>query len=358
MRKKIFVVLLAIGLAKCIAQEKATSPFVFSGYVETYYCYDFNNPSDHNRPVFFYNYKRHNEVNLNLGLIKVSYAKDNIRGNFGIMSGTYSQFNMTGELDLVKNVYEANVGVKISQKSNLWLDAGVLPSHIGFESAIGKDCMTLSRSLSAENTPYFEAGVRLGYASPSEKWYLAVMYLNGWQRMQTVEGNQTPCFGTQVTYKTTSETTLNWSTYIGNDEPDISRRWRYFNDFYGQFKISEKTRVIAGFDIGIQQKSRASNNYDIWYNPTLIFQYKPTPKIQLAARSEYYKDKNGVIVATETPNGFQTFSYSANFDYRIADNALFRIEARSLNSKDNIFTKDNNPAKTNTFITTSLAISF
>jgi hypothetical protein len=39
-----------------------------------------------------------------------------------------------------ENVYEAN-GVKISSKHNLWIDVN-MPSHIGFESAIGKDCAT------------------------------------------------------------------------------------------------------------------------------------------------------------------------------------------------------------------------
>jgi hypothetical protein len=34
-------------------------------------------------------------------------------------------------------VYEANVGGKfLVAKHNLWIDAGIMPSHIGFESAI------------------------------------------------------------------------------------------------------------------------------------------------------------------------------------------------------------------------------
>ena len=69
-------------------------------------------------------------------------------------------------------------------------------------------------------------------------------------------------------------------------------------------------------------------------------QYKPTDKIQLAARGEYYSDEKGVIIVTETPNGFKTYGFSANFDYLVADNVMFRIEARNLSSKDEIFTKD------------------
>ena len=150
---------------------------------------------------------------------------------------------------------------------------------------------------------------------------------------------------------------LNWSTYVGNEQPDIDKKWRYFNDFYGQFKVTEKINLIAGFDIGAQQSAKGSSAYEVWYAPMLVAQYKPTAKIQLAARGEYYQDEKGVIIATGTPNGFKTYGFSANFDYLPVDNVIFRVEARTLNSKDDIFLKNNNPTDSNVFVTTSLAIS-
>ncbi len=359
MKKIILTALIAFGFSNLHAQEESKSPFTFSGYVDAYYSYDFGKPENHTRPNFFYSYNKSNEVNLNLGMAKVNYSKENIRGNFALMAGTYAEYNMSAEQGLLKNVYEANVGVKISKSHNLWIDAGIMPSHIGFESAIGKDCQTLTRSVLAENSPYYETGVKIGYTSESGEWYLAGMYLNGWQRIEKVEGNQTPAFGTQITYKPSDRVALNWSTYVGNEQPDIDKKWRYFNNFYGQFKVTEKTNITAGFDIGSQQSAKNSNKYDTWFSPVLILQYKPVDKIQLAVRGEYYSDEKGVIIATETPNGFKTYGFSANFDYLVTDNVMFRIEARNLSSKDEIFTnKDNLPTDTNTFVTTSLAISF
>lgn len=359
MKKIVHVAIAAIGILKVSAQEeKPVSPFIFSGYVETYYSYDFGNPENHNRPGFAYSHNRHNEASLNLGLAKVNYSKDNIRGNLALMAGTYANANLAAEPETLKHIFEANVGVKISKSGNLWVDAGIMPSHIGFESAIGKDCATLTRSIPADNSPYYEAGVKLGYTSKSEKWYLAFMYLNGWQRIQKIDGNQTPAFGSQVTWKLSGNATLNWSTYVGNEQPDSLRTWRYFNNFYGQFKVSEKVNLTAGFDIGVQQTERGSSDYNTWYAPVFIAQYKPTAKIQLAARAEYYQDKSGVIIATETENGFKTYGFSANFDYLPADNVMFRIEARSLTGKDEIFTASGDPSKNNFFITTALAISF
>jgi hypothetical protein len=356
--KKILVTaFLAFGFTTIYAQEESKSPITFSGYVDLYYSYDFGKPDNHAKPGFIYNYNKSNEVNLNLGMAKVNYAKDNVRGNLALMAGTYAEYNMAAEQDLLKHVYEANVGIKISKEHNLWIDAGVMPSHIGYESAIGKDCMNLTRSIGAENSPYYESGVKIGYTSKSEQWYLAAMYLNGWQRIQKVDGNHTPAFGSQVTFKPTANVALNWSTYGGNEQPDTDKKWRYFNDFYGTFKLTDKTSAIAGFDIGAQQSAKGSSDYDVWYTPSAIIQYKPTNKIQLAARGEYYQDEKGVIIPTGTPNGFKTYGFSANFDYLPTENVIFRIEARTLNSKDDVFLKDNNFTDSNVFVTTSLAIS-
>ncbi len=360
MKKLVLSVMIAFGFTVSNAQEveKEKSPLTFSGYLETYYSYDFNEPVNHTRPSFVYNHNRHNELNLNLGFAKMNYATDNVRGNLAVMAGTYAQYNLAAEQDLLQHVFEANVGVKISSKHNLWIDAGIMPAHIGFESAIGKDNQTLTRSILADNSPYFEAGVKIGYTSPSEKWYLAAMYLNGWQRIQKIEGNQTPAFGTQLTYKPNAKTTLNWSTFAGNGFPDIDRKWRYFHNLFGQFKLDAKTNLTTGFDIGSQQYARGSEKYDVWYTPVLILQHKPTDKIQLAIRGEYYSDEKGVIIAAGTPNGFQTYGFSANFDYLVSNNVMFRIEARDFNSKDDVFVRNGNPTNNNVFLTTSMAISF
>jgi len=358
--KKIILMAIALVFSKAYAQN-AASPLTFSGYIETYYSYDLGNPSNHERPSFFYNFNRHNEVNLNLGFIKAAYTKDNVRGNFALMGGTYAQYNLAGEQGLLKNLYEANVGVKLSKTNNLWIDAGLMAAHIGFESAIGKDCWNLTRGILAENSPYYESGIKLGYTSKNEKVYLAALYLNGWQRIQRVPFNQTPAFGTQVTYKPSSKATLNWSTFVGNEQPDTLKKLRFFNNFFGQFQVTDKFGVIVGFDIGWQQDRDTSNQIagmSTWYTPNLIMRYALTPKTRIAARAEYYSDESGIIIATGTANGFQTMGYSLNFDYLASDNVMFRIEGRGLNSKDEIFTMDNKASKQNYFFTTSLAISF
>ena len=75
-----------------------------SGYLETYYSYDFNQPENNTRPGFFYSHNRHNEVALNLGLIKANYDNGMVRGNLALMAGTYANANLAGEPGTLKNI--------------------------------------------------------------------------------------------------------------------------------------------------------------------------------------------------------------------------------------------------------------
>ena len=170
MKSGAVVILLLYNVLLLSAQTDSTQkPFTFLGYVETYYGYDFGKPQNNLRPSFFYNHTHHNQVNVNLVFVKFAYAKNRLRFNIAPMLGTYSQTNLAGEPFYLRQIFEANIGVKLLNKKELWLDAGVFPSHIGFESAISKDCATLSRSMVAENTPYFETGLKLSYQH-NAKW--------------------------------------------------------------------------------------------------------------------------------------------------------------------------------------------
>ena len=340
------------------AQEQpAASPLSISGYLETYYAYDFDNPDSHNRPGFFYSHNRHNEVALNLGFIKAAYQQERVRANLALMTGTYANANLAAEPGVLKNIFEANAGVKLAANRDLWLDAGIFASHIGFESAIGANCWNLTRSILADNSPYYESGVRLAYTSAGGQWYVSGLLVNGWQQMQRSEGNQAPAFGHQITYTPSRRVLLNSSSYVGTAPMGVEVM-RYFHNFYGQFQLSEQVDLIAGFDVGTQQAAPGSGTYHSWYAPVLIARYRATERLSLAARGEYYGDAQQVIVTTETPNGFRTWGVSANLDYQIVAGAVWRVEARGLRSRDNIFATADGSATSNFFTTTSLAISF
>ena len=357
--KKTIIALLSLAAMSSLAQTDTTkNPLTISGYLETYYNYDFGKPENNTRPKFIYSHNRHNEVSLNLGFIKAAYLTSNVRGKLAFMTGSYTNANLANEPGVLKNIFEANAGFKLSKTKNLWVDAGIFASHIGFESAIGKDCWNLTRSILADNSPYFESGAKISYTSNNEKWFVSGLLLNGWQRIQRIDGNSTPAFGHQLTFKPSSKVTLNGSSFIGSNKPDTAKQMRFFHNFYGIFQLSEKIGLTFGFDIGAEQKAKGSSDYNSWYSHVAILKFAASDKISISARGEYYNDSKGVIIATGTPNGFQTLGYSLNLDYQIANNIVWRVEGRTFSSKDEIFSLDDKPSKTNIFATTALAISF
>ena len=330
----------------------------FSGYLEAYFGYDFRSSDSHTRPGFMYSFNRHNEVNLNLGMVKATYTSAQVRANLGLMAGTYTNANLAAEPGSLQNVFEANAGVKISKRRNLWVDGGIFASHIGFESAIGKDCWNLSRSILADNSPYFESGAKITHTSADSKWMVSGLVLNGWQRIARPAGNALPAFGHQVTWKPNDKTTLNSSSFVGNEKPDSARQMRYFHNFYGIFQFAPKWGATLGFDIGAEQAAEGSSSYNVWYSPVLIIRRQISPRLHMAMRGEYYTDPNGVIIATSTTNGFNTLGYSLNADLAIQDNFLWRIEGRGFSSRDPIFSNNGIPSRNYFALTSSFAVSF
>ena len=335
-----------------------TTSIRFSGYIDAYYSYDFAKPSNHQRLPFAYSYNRYNEFNLNLGYAKMEYTSQKVRSNIALMAGTYSNDNLSSEPGVLKNVLEANVGVRLSKKKNLWLDVGVMPSHIGFESAIGKDCWNLTRSMVADNTPYYESGLRVSYISPNEKWYMSAMWLNGWQRISRLDGHNAISGGHQITFKPNKKLTLNSSSFIGVVSAENVPENRIYHNLYGIVECSKRLAFTLGFDIGAQQHLPYSVKYDPWYSPLVIVRFKPTAKTAIAARAEHFRDHYGVMIPSKFIHGFETTGYSINFDYQVQSNVLARFEARTLQSKDAIFLINGDPATGNYFITSSLSIAF
>ncbi|PIQ20280.1 MAG: hypothetical protein COW65_15905 [Cytophagales bacterium CG18_big_fil_WC_8_21_14_2_50_42_9] len=152
--KYLSIVLFSLIASAALAQSDSasTASLTFSGFADVYYGYDFNKPQTHERPGFLYNHNRHNEFNVNLAFLKATYNAEKVRGNLALMAGTYAQYNLAAEQDLLRNIFEVNAGVRLADK--LWLDAGIFSSHIGVESAVSKDNLTLTRS---------QVDVRIGY---------------------------------------------------------------------------------------------------------------------------------------------------------------------------------------------------
>lgn len=357
-RRSGLLVLALLGFGPLCAQVLTDSlrGLELSAFVDVYFAYDLGHSEDDERPVFLYQYDRHNEVDLNLGLLRLDLDRGRYRASFALMAGTYAQANLIGEPELLRNVFEATVGISLSKDSAVWLDAGVLPSHIGAESAIGIDNWTLTRSIAAENSPYYLSGARLMW-KPSPRWDFAALFVNGWQRIRRVQ-NTIPCFGTQVVYRQADRWSLNWSTFFGSDVPDSLAAYRIFNNMHAKWERGV-WGVQAGFDIGLQERSASNTEaWSVWYTPMLIVRRELTPRLFGVARGEYYADPDQVILRTGTVHGFTTFGYSLGCDLNLFDEVWCRLEGRTFHGVDAIYQSIHGPVQDNTSFTVSLAARF
>lgn len=327
-----------------------------SGYAELYYGYDLNEPSSGKRPYYLCSYHYNNQIKFNIAALKLSLSKNRFRSNVALMAGTYAKANLASEPDWAKSILEANVGFAINQSKNLWIDVGVMPSHIGFESAIGAECYTFSRSIMADNSPYYQTGLKLNYQSPNQKTEFAFLLLNGWQRIVMQPGFTRPALGTQFIYKPNENITFNYSTFIGSAKPDSLKQWRHFHNFYLLAKTHKRHDIILGFDAGVEQKQGYSNSYNYWHTWAIINRFHLHKKHHFGLRVEQFYDKNEVIITAA--NGINVYGYSLNWDYRPISNLLFRLEYRDFLTNEIFFEDHNGLSNRYQMFTSAISIKF
>jgi len=335
----------------------APGPLTTYGFVDAYYGFDFNHAGTNVRPGFLYSHNHQNEFTVNNAVLGMRYDDGKVRGALGIHAGTYVSANYAAEDQVLKHIYEAYAGFRPFEKA--WLDVGIFGSHIGFESAISKDNWTLTRSLMAENSPYYESGARFTY-EVAPKLTLTALVLNGWQNIR--ETNQGKALGTQIQWKPTAKLLLNSSTFYGNEQPqDSLKRRRYFHDFYLTYAATDRLSLAAVFDVGKQQ-SAGRHGYDTWHTGSTFMKYKLSDQFSTTLRGEYYNADRGVIINSIMPAltdaRFKAGGTSLNIDYLPTANVAFRVEGRYLRAQEAIFQHDNGASQNYGNITTSVALSF
>ncbi len=332
-----FLVVVIFGF-NSVAQSDSTwqkPPEInFSGYVDVFYAFDFSMPTGNQRQHYLVNHNRHNEFNVNHLLVEAKLRHDKYRANLGLHMGTYVQDNYAQEPSALRYIYQGNIGLSLSKKNKLWLDVGIFESHIGFEVAQSTENQTLTRSLCAELSPYYFGGAKLSY-DPNERWAFKLLALNGWQRIQRLQGNSLLSFGSQIQFKPNERWLLNWSTFVGTDTPDEISVMRYFSNFYTQYKPNAKLNFTLGWDLGLQEITVHDSRLKNWTSWTLILQYQVFKNWKTAVRLEYFQDSKEVVLTDWGFFGNTGFSW--NIDYSPHDNLLLRWENRLISSSNEYF---------------------
>jgi hypothetical protein len=342
-----------LGPSAAVA-ESGESPWTFSGYVEPYVVVERRRSPEGQRAGFLYNFDRAGQPDLNLAMVRVGHEGPRLRAGLAVAAGTYMEANYAAEPSGLGHLLEGWIGTA-SSDGRVTADIGVFPSHIGFESAIGVDNWTLTRSLAAENSPYFESGLRVGWRSKDGRWSAAGLLLNGWQRIRRPDSLE-PAIGHQLTWTPHDRLTVNSSSFIGSDKPRGERRMRYFHDLYAIASVGEAWQVAAGLDTGFEEATAGGGRVNRWSSPQLVVRRRLGSTSFAAARVERYRDPGGVLVSP-TGDGLVAWGLSANVDRRFGKRYTLRTEVRWLRATAPVFeTRSDGPRRDDVALTVSVGI--
>jgi hypothetical protein len=344
MTKSILTIFSLLFLANIFAQEDSEVNFNFA--VESYYLYDFNQPANKELPSFLYSHNRHNEIAINQMFLKGIYDSENIRAAGSLIFGDYQRRNYSAEPTEFQYLFEARVGYMPA--NNFWIDAGIFPSHIGLESTLNYENWTLSHSIVAHNSPFYEAGAKATYTT--DQWLFSFLVLNGWQVIR--DNNDNKGIGTQIQFRPVENVLLNSSTYFGEgyNQPDSLKTDRIFHDFYCVVDWSTNLSSSITIDNGWQE-FMSDEEFHTWWGTSFVTKYNFSSKVSLAGRIEYYDDPDNIIISAT--NEFKTTGCSLNLDYKPVNSILFRIEGKMFNASEEIFIKDNEMKNSEMTITLS-----
>ena len=335
----------------------------FGGFVDTYYAWDFDRPHNFDR-AFTTQPARHAEANVNLAFFEVKWTGPRYRGRLAVQWGTSVQANYASEPHIggisgpsvSQFVQEASVGYQLT--SAVWLDAGIFSSHLGQEGWISRDNLTYTRSLVADYSPYYEAGVRVTWAT-STKLTSTLVVVNGWQDISNY--NTPPAGGVRFDYAVTPSLTLSYDDFVGNAAPDsLPTKLRVYHDAFAQYNPSDRWQFVADYSLGTQGRSTPFGGTASWWGTSIIAKYHTAPTLAFAGRVERYSDPDQVIAVTGLPQSFRTMGASLGIDVSFRPPVLWRTEWRGFHSTDPVWPLHTagHFGRNDAFIVSSLALTF
>lgn len=340
----------------------------FSGYMDGYYAYDFNNPFEGEKDfengggrAYTSNPLYDRQFSTGYGFFQVEFDHKNVGLRLATHFGDIVQKMYVDEPKSLKNIREASLNIKLNDE--LLLEVGYMPSIFGFETFINKENMHASRAFMTDFAPDFDAGARLYWkASQHDTWKFQVT--NGWQELR--DKNKVPALGAAYVREKKNEYLFNWGQFFG-DETLAGQRtsYRYYNNLFAKIHVSDKWIVAPMLDVGWEQKvqtGKSRKSWVPWQSYGLSARYALNAKNGLAARFDRTFDPNNIIpeLKAGTPHGWISNGATLTYEYLFNEFATFRLECRYVKSRDAVFkTKHQNQFTTeDKFVMSQLAISF
>jgi hypothetical protein len=322
------------------APRPTTTPFVFGGYAEAFYQWNFNNPS--NGITNFRGFdNRHNSFTLSNVALDAQWDHENIIGRVTLQVGhTPSTYYLSepvspgasgansSSAELWKYVQQAYVGYRFGLGRGLAVTAGIFLSPIGPESMAVRDNWNWSRSNLFFGLPFYHTGLRATYALTDE-WVVTLAAYNGWNSV--VDNNDEKSVSAQVTY-TRSDVVVSVLYFGGVERPrgaPEGRAWRHLLDAYATWHATPWLSLLAHANGGFEP-----NQFGVsaWAAGALYARFRIVPQWFFVVRGDaFYEHVAGNSAGTASPIFWPApwvASGTATVDFRPHERVSFRLEYR------------------------------
>ena len=266
--------------------------------VDVYAAHNFNTPQDHANFISGTgtSAKRSDEVSLNLASLEVVLDPRPVGFHLWVAAGTGAEIVHLAEPvgenvgpQVWKFVQQASISASVPVGRGLLIEAGIYPSHIGFESLASQASWNYTRAWLGELSPYYQAGIKAAYAF-TDHFSAQLHVLNGWQTI--ADNNHSAAVGTQVALAF-ERWSVSFNTYAGPEGTGDDAHWRFFGDLVVQASLTRWLKVGLAADAGLQQLLGGSSAF--WHGVTGYARVQFPGSVALALRAEYYRDPLGVI---------------------------------------------------------------
>ena len=321
-------------------------PTTISGFVDTYYGYNSNQPSS--RTTYLRNFDINSgQFGLNMLELVADKAPDAAASRVGYhialgFGQAMNQVNATeigpggNELNFDQYLKEGYLEYLAPVGKGLQINVGKFVTPAGAEVIESKDNWNYSRGiLFSWAIPYFHYGMSAKYAFNS-KFALTGYLVNGWNN--SVDNNSGKTGGFSAAWTPSPKFSVIENYLVGPEQGNNNSDFRHLSDTVVTFSPTAKLSFMANYDYGHDRVETDPGpprvTAPVWWSGIAGYiKYAPNDKWYIATRGEYFKDHDGF--ETGTPQALSSFTLT--FQRMLASKIMSRLEYRRDMSDTNIF---------------------
>jgi hypothetical protein len=304
----------------------------FSGYLDGYYSYNYNQPTNaaNGQINDLYNFDdKTDQFSLSALDLTLNHNPDPVGFHADLIAGrTNTLIHAASEKDTDNYIEQAYISATPPKTHESEFDFGQFVSSAGAEVIPAMNNWNYSRSLLfVWAAPYYHFGLRT--STPVTKtWTAGLQVVNGWNDVVANNGGVTVGLTSALTR---SKYTWDLNYYTGPQNYNTTKGYRNLIDSTLLLTSTAKFNTYINYDYGQNQTPASGSGTTAvpassahWSGIAFAAHEQLTRKVALTGRYEYFDDNSGFT--TGTPQDVQEFT--GTYEYKWSQGLLTRAEYR------------------------------